>query len=218
MNKNTVKPGLRRKRTKRDVENAQFDGFARRILRAYARRVAAGDVEALRSLVAFGSEVDTATREAVAGLKGFGYSWQEIADRLGVSRQAAQMRYGNATERGAIDKRILDTGLTVTLPTLVAVFADHCRGIPATSVCPGCGHRFDPDDTLGDCPTNQVVRPLLRQRKTENLAALKPLNPTQMAELAVKPRPRPRPVPTQRSEPTAGLFNVEPYRRKGGLR
>ena len=55
MSKNTVKPGLtpnraskRGKRAKRQVENDQFDAFVRRILAAYARRVATGDIEALR--------------------------------------------------------------------------------------------------------------------------------------------------------------------------
>jgi hypothetical protein len=96
------------------------------------------------------------------------------------------------------------------------VFAEHCRGIPAASVCPGCGHRFDPDDTTGDCPTNQVVRPLLNSRRRENPAALKPLSPAQMAELTVKPATRPRPA--IQLTPMVGLFNADPYRRRAGLR
>src|SRR4051794_6610027 len=105
MSKNTVKPALtptpRTKRSRREVENAQFDAFVRRILRAYARRVAAGDVEALASLSLLSSEVDAVTRLAVAGLRKppYSYSWSEIADRLGVTKQAAQMRYGERTDR-----------------------------------------------------------------------------------------------------------------------
>lgn len=76
------------------VENDQFAAFARRILRAYARRVAAGDVEALTALSALSGEVDTAIHQAVDGLRAFGYSWSEIGTRLGVTRQAAQMRFG----------------------------------------------------------------------------------------------------------------------------
>lgn len=216
MSKNTVKPALTRKRAKRVVENSQFDAFTRRILTAYARRVAAGDIEALRSLASLLSDVDGLTRVAVTGLRGFGYSWSDIGARLGVTRQAAQMRYGQRTERGALDRRILDAGMAITLPTLVTVFANHCRGIPATSVCPGCGHRFD-DDLDGDCPTNQVVRPLLRARKSERLAALESLTPAQMAELEVKPRSRPRPAASNPG-PTGGLFDAEPYQRKAGLR
>ena len=138
MSKNTVKPGLtprRAKRGKRVVENDQFDAFARRILRAYARRVASGDVEALRSLAALASEVDAVTRLAVAGLKNrpYSYSWSEIADRLGTSRQAAQMRYGDRTDRDGLDRRLVEAGLAVTVATLAEVFADHHPGSPAAS-------------------------------------------------------------------------------------
>src|SRR3954464_1137825 len=72
MSKNTVKPALtpkRRNRSRRQVENTQFDAFVRRVLRAYPRRVAAGDVEALRSLSVLSTEVDAVTRLAVAGLR-----------------------------------------------------------------------------------------------------------------------------------------------------
>ena len=138
MSKNTVKPALTpkpRKRAKRQVENSQFDAFVRRILRAYARRVAAGDVEALATLAALASEVDAVCRLAVAGLRRapYWYSWQEIADRLGITRQAAQMRYGDRTDRGALDRRLLDAGLRVSVATLVQVFADHHPGSPAAT-------------------------------------------------------------------------------------
>src|SRR5919202_5417278 len=128
MSKNTVKPALplkSRKRARRQVENPEFDAFVRRILRAYARRVAAGDVEALRSLALLSSEVDAVTRLAIAGLRTspYSYSWSEIADRLGVSKQAAQMRYGDKTDRGALDPRLIESGLEVSVATLVRVFA-----------------------------------------------------------------------------------------------
>src|SRR5215213_10280854 len=119
MSKNTVRSALtpkpRPKRTRRPVETTEFDAFVRRILRAYARRVAAGDVEALRSLAQLSSEVDAVTRLAVAGLRTppYSYSWSEIADRLGVSKQAAQQRYGERTDRGALDRRLLEAGLAV---------------------------------------------------------------------------------------------------------
>ena len=181
MSKNTVKPGLTRQR--RTTETAQFDAFVRRILRAYARRVAAGDVEALRSLAQLSSEVDAVTRLAVAGLRKspYSYSWSEIADRLGVSKQAAQMRYGERTDRGALDRRLLEAGLNVSLATLVQVFADHHPGIPAASVCPGCGYRY-PDGVL-NCPTNATVRPLLLRRRGEDRDAVTRLNPVQFEDL-----------------------------------
>ncbi len=94
MSKNTVKPGLHTKRERRVVENDQFDAFTRRILRAYARRVAYGDVEALTLMLGLSAEIDDAIGQAVTGLRAFGYSWAEIGSRLGITRQAAQQRWG----------------------------------------------------------------------------------------------------------------------------
>ena len=42
-------------------------------------------------------EIDTAISQAVTGLRAFGYSWAEIGSRLGVTRQAAQQRWGHAS-------------------------------------------------------------------------------------------------------------------------
>lgn len=100
--RNTVNDGLtpnpRTRNTtatgKRVVENDQYAAFARRIVRAYATRVAAGDVEALPGLLALSDEINAHVHEAVNGLRAFGYSWTEIANRLGITRQAAQQRWG----------------------------------------------------------------------------------------------------------------------------
>ena len=40
------------------------------------------------------AEIDTAIGQAVTGLRAFGYSWAEIGTRLGITRQAAQQRWG----------------------------------------------------------------------------------------------------------------------------
>jgi hypothetical protein len=82
------------KTARKTVETDEFDAFARRNVRAYARRVAAGDIEALTALHQLSSTVDSATADAIRGLRAFGYSWTDIAARLGVTRQAAQMRWG----------------------------------------------------------------------------------------------------------------------------
>jgi ribosomal protein S20 len=184
MSKNTVKPGLTRKRAKRVVENHDYASFARRILKAYARRVAAGDIEALSSLVLFPSDVDALTRTAVKGLREFGYSWSEIAGRLGVSRQAAQMRYGDKSEIGQLDRRIIDAGISVTVGTLVQVFADHHPGVPAASACPACRYRYPAG--VSDCPTNAMVRPVLYQRRGEDHDAMQRLTDDQRADLHSK--------------------------------
>ena len=186
MSKNTVKAALTpkpRKRAKRQVETPQFDAFVRRVLAAYGRRVAAGDVEALRPLAALSSDVDAVTRLAVADLRRapYAYSWSEIADRLGVTKQAAQMRYGAKPDRGALDRRLLEAGLGVSVSTLVAVFADHHPGSPAASVCPGCGYRY-PDGQV-DCPTLATVRPILLRRRGEDRDAVARLSTVQFEDL-----------------------------------
>jgi hypothetical protein len=93
----TIQPsgGSRPPRPRRDgVENDEYAAFTRRIIRAYARRVASGDVEALTDMVGLSTLLDDAISEAVTGLRAHGYSWAEIAARLGITRQAAQQRWG----------------------------------------------------------------------------------------------------------------------------
>jgi len=84
------------------VENSEFAAFSRRILRAAGRGIAAGDVEALPELAALSAELDAAITTAVTGLRAAGYSWGEIAARLGVTRQAAHQRW-NTTPTSAAD-------------------------------------------------------------------------------------------------------------------
>ena len=81
-------------RRRRSVENDEYASFIRRVLRAYARRVATGDVDALADMTGLATELDEAISQAVIGLRKAGYSWAEIAVRLGVTRQAAQQRWG----------------------------------------------------------------------------------------------------------------------------
>lgn len=94
MSKKTVNRSLTPDRRRDVVENDQYAAFAKRVLRAYARRVARGDIEALADMLTLAGEVETAIRQAVIGLREFGYSWADIAARLGVTRQAAQQRWG----------------------------------------------------------------------------------------------------------------------------
>ena len=96
--RSSVKAVLTSQRVRREVENDAYASFLRRVLRAHGRRVAAGDVEALTDLVALAEDIDRAVAEAVSGLRGFGYSWADIAARLGVTRQAAQQRWGRGGE------------------------------------------------------------------------------------------------------------------------
>jgi ribosomal protein S20 len=92
--RSSVKARLTPNRRRRSIENDEYASFTGRVLRAYARRVAAGDVDALAAMTAMATELDEAISQAVIGLRRAGYSWAEIAIRLGVTRQAAQQRWG----------------------------------------------------------------------------------------------------------------------------
>jgi hypothetical protein len=91
---NTVNRALTPHPARPVTENDQYAAFARRILAAYARRVATGDVEALTAMTGLAADIDAAIRNAVTGLRAYGYSWAEIGSRLGITRQAAQQRWG----------------------------------------------------------------------------------------------------------------------------
>jgi hypothetical protein len=91
----TVKKPLTVNRTRAVVENPEYAAFARRILKACARRIAAGDIESLALMAELADTIDSSIRDAVTGLREHGYSWAEIGSRLGVTRQAAQQRWGN---------------------------------------------------------------------------------------------------------------------------
>jgi len=82
-------------RRRRVVENDEYALFLRRVIRAYSRRVAAGDIEAVADMTAIADEIGTAIHDAITGLRATGYSWADIALRLNVTRQAAQQRWGS---------------------------------------------------------------------------------------------------------------------------
>jgi DNA-directed RNA polymerase specialized sigma24 family protein len=91
-----VKASLTPKRRGQVVENDQYAAFVRRVIAAYSRRVAAGDIEAITDMTSIAVQLDDAIREAVTGLRAAGYPWADIAARLGVTRQAVQQRWGRA--------------------------------------------------------------------------------------------------------------------------
>jgi hypothetical protein len=93
--RSSVKARLTPNRRRRTVENDQYARFVRRVVRAYARRVAGGDIDVLADMTGLATGLDEAIAQAAIGLRETGYSWTEIAARLGVSRQAAQQRWGH---------------------------------------------------------------------------------------------------------------------------
>lgn len=95
----SVKPTLTpKRRTRPVVENQDYAAFSRRVIRAAARRVAAGDVEELTHLLGLERELQSAIQTAVNGLRAQGYSWADIALRIGITRQAAHQRWATTEE------------------------------------------------------------------------------------------------------------------------
>ncbi len=81
------------------AENSEYAAFAQRILRAHSRRIGTGDIESLVYLISLADDIDNTTRQAVNGLRDAGYSWTDIGARLGITRQAAQQRWGQVAPR-----------------------------------------------------------------------------------------------------------------------
>ncbi|HJQ00109.1 MAG TPA: hypothetical protein VJ851_00785 [Jatrophihabitans sp.] len=92
--KRRTAPGATQRR--RAVENGEYVAFLTRAIRAGGRRVADGDIEALAGLADLSAELDSAITHAVNGLRAEGYSWAEIAARLGTTKQNVQQRWGAA--------------------------------------------------------------------------------------------------------------------------
>ena len=92
--RSNVNRSLTPKRRRRAVENDDYAAFLGRIVRAYSRRVASGDIDALIDMTVLAADFDAAIGEAVTGLRAHGYSWADIGTRLGITRQAAQQRWG----------------------------------------------------------------------------------------------------------------------------
>jgi hypothetical protein len=93
----TVNQRLTAKRRRRVVENDEYAQFLQRVIRAYSRRIGSGDIEAITGMIRLAADLDQAITHAVTGLRTCGYSWADIGLRLGITRQAAQQRWGTTT-------------------------------------------------------------------------------------------------------------------------
>lgn len=66
----------------------------RNAIRAYGLRVAGGRLDELPELAALAEFANEQLAHAVHRLNTQGYSWAQIGDQLGVTRQAAHARFG----------------------------------------------------------------------------------------------------------------------------
>ena len=110
MNGFSVNPGLTpntgsgnsrptKPRRRNVVENDEYAAFIRRIIKAFARRISTGDVEALRDMVALSTQLDDSISEAVKGLRAYG--------ELVGNRRAAQIRGSSSRMLPAAELRVL---------------------------------------------------------------------------------------------------------------
>lgn len=79
-------------------ETPEYVGMLRRMIRGLGRRMAEhSNPSDLADAVALQRELDVVIRQSVHAMRSeHGYTWQQLADELGVSKQAAQQRYGKA--------------------------------------------------------------------------------------------------------------------------
>jgi hypothetical protein len=76
-------------------------------------------------LLSLADERDTATPAAVEGLRGFGYSWGEIASRLGTTRRAEQQRWGRLSARPL--RSLCAGGVEIRRVALIGRLGDAAR-------------------------------------------------------------------------------------------
>lgn len=82
----------------RDYEAPDMAAFMCRVARALVRRAADGDLEVLSALAKADDAVADAMVQAARELHEgrYQYTWAQIADQLGITRQAAQQRFGRS--------------------------------------------------------------------------------------------------------------------------
>jgi len=83
-------------RRRQQYENDEYAQMMRRMLAGWFRRCAEGDPSDLTELLNASQMLDQGIRSAVEGQRSrFGTSWAEIGAAAGITRQAAQQRWGS---------------------------------------------------------------------------------------------------------------------------
>lgn len=96
---------------KREREAPEVGAMAGRVVRALVRRADAGDTEALEQLLQLQREVAGAVIDAGAGLVRFGYTYGELAQVCGISRQAARERFGVRAHERRFPVELIDEAI-----------------------------------------------------------------------------------------------------------
>lgn len=95
MNAPEVNPRLTRKRPKRFTHNPEFFAMVDRMIVAAGRRVGTGDVEDLQELAELSRTLDAVLQQAVLDVReSSGCSWAAVGRAFGMTKQAAQQRWG----------------------------------------------------------------------------------------------------------------------------
>lgn len=84
----------------KEVENESYAAFCMRVTKSLGDRVGAGDCHQLRYIRKLREVTEEAEGRAVLGLLAQGYSYAEIGEGLGISRQAvhkASVKYRHTT-------------------------------------------------------------------------------------------------------------------------
>jgi ABC-type Na+ transport system ATPase subunit NatA len=79
------------------VETPEFAAMMARMARAWSRRVAQADTYDLAEMIEFGRTFEDAIAAAIRGgreVQPEAFSWSAIGEAAGISRQAAQQRWG----------------------------------------------------------------------------------------------------------------------------
>lgn len=101
--KPTPTTSARRKRRKRLYDEAEYGAFVVRAARNFVKRaVDGGSIDSLRELKNVSDQIDDAISELVRYLRseeGGSHSWAQVAEVLGITRQAAQQRFGGEGAR-----------------------------------------------------------------------------------------------------------------------
>jgi hypothetical protein len=95
LRQNGVSPEATPKRRRPPKDNQEYLAFARRMLRAYGRRVVTEDPSTLAELITLQAELDAVVTRCARSLHAQGWSWGEIGAELGISRIAAFKRWAD---------------------------------------------------------------------------------------------------------------------------